>query len=70
MLLIVRAMAIARATGPRHEPNTFIIAHRLQIDRSRTGQLSDGDNSRFRDHFLLEPVAPTGATMPQIEGKD
>lgn len=59
-------MAAVRATGPGHEPDTFIVAHRLQIDRSRTGQLSDSDNSRFRDHFLLEPVAPTGATVPQI----
>ena len=55
-----------RATRLRHEPDTFVVAHRLQIDRSRTGQLSDGDNSRFRDHFSLEPVAPTGARVPQI----
>ena len=66
MLLIVRTMAAAGAAGPRHEPDTLIIAHRFQIDRSRTGQLSDGDNSRFRDHFSLEPVAPTGARVPQI----
>jgi hypothetical protein len=66
MLLIVRAMAAAGAAGPRHESDTFIVAHRLQIDRNRIGLLSDSDNSRFRDHFSLEPVAPTGATVPQI----
>lgn len=59
MIAFIAAMSAGRAVGARHQTNALIVAHGLEVDAGRLRDLSDRQQSRFRDHNSLEPVVGT-----------
>lgn len=65
--MLICAMTGTGTIGRRQEPDALIVTHRFKVDPGRTGQLSDGDASRFCEHSTIEPVVPTGAILAEVE---